>query len=77
MSDTKPDVFSLADRIHARAAFVAELLEFYPHAPTETDLMGMWVIMRDIAADAKLTMRLLSQVADRDQAGGVQGKPEH
>jgi len=80
--NTKTEPYFLADRIHARAAFVAELLKFYPHTPTETDLMGMWAIMEDIAGDAKKVMQALdpanaimgmgqqSGAIDLDQMGG-------
>jgi hypothetical protein len=80
--NTNTEPYFLADRIHARAAFVAELLKFYPLTPTEMDLMGMWSIMEDIAGDAKKVMQALdpanaimdkgqpSRTIDLDQMGG-------
>jgi len=77
MNEQTPTPYNLVDRIHDRATFVAELLKFYPHTPTEKDLTGMWAILADIAADAKRALELLDvagngreQVIDLDQMGG-------
>lgn len=58
-NETDYGPYFLADRIHSRAAFVAELLRFYPNAPTAHDLLGMWTIMEDIATDAKQVMQAI------------------
>ena len=54
--NTDYEPYFLADRIYDRAAFVAELLKFYPNVPSEQDMNGMWTILGDIAADAKKLM---------------------
>jgi len=54
--DTSRDPYFLADKIHARASFTAEMLKFYPNALTELDATAVWSILEDIAADAKKLM---------------------
>ena len=57
--NTDYEPYFLADRIHDRAIFVAELLKFYPNVPTEQAMNGMWAILEDIAADAKKVMQAI------------------
>lgn len=57
--NTDHEPYFLADKIYARASFTAELLKFYPHAPTELDMTAMWALLEDIAADAKKVMQAL------------------
>lgn len=59
--DTYRDPYFLADRIHARASFTAEMLKFYPNAMTELDATAVWSILEDIAADAKKVMEAVDQ----------------
>lgn len=59
--DTNRDPYFLADRIHARATFTAEMLKFYPNALTEVDATAMWSILEDMAADAKKVMDAVDQ----------------
>ena len=65
---TNYEPYFLADRIHDRAVFVAELLKFYPGAPTEQAMKGMWSILEDIAADAKKVMQTI------DPANALRGE---
>jgi len=69
--DTSRDPYFLADKIHARASFTAEMLKFYPNALTELDATAVWSILEDIAADAK---RLMETV---DQKGAPCGEVGH
>ena len=57
--NTDHEPYFLADKIYARASFTAELLKFYPHAPTELDMTAMWAVLEDIAADAKKAMQAI------------------
>ena len=59
--DTNRDPYFLADKIHARASFTAEMLKFYPNALTELDATAVWSILEDIAADAKRLMETVDQ----------------
>lgn len=66
--NTDSEPYFLADRIYDRAAFVAELLKFYPNVPSEQDMNGMWTILGDIAADAKKLMLAIDPAKAKAEA---------
>jgi hypothetical protein len=72
--DTSRDPYFLADRIHARASFTAEMLKFYPNAMTEVDATAVWTILEDIAADAKKLMEVVAET-EAPTAGSQKAAP--
>ncbi len=60
-NDICRDPYFLADKVHARESFTAEMLKFYPNALTELDATAVWFILEDIVADAKRLMETVDQ----------------